>query len=187
MSKTLWKIALIPLKTYIDLTFHPSFQASHSFKLSLMLVSFCQSLVIQIHFPLNGLAASDDLRIAALWAFVTKSPVTFDDLTQHITLTRIPWSRNLSKMIWRHSFELQLWVYLYIKRPLQCFSPIISPSHFLCLGYLTVVWSTLPSCCLLSLAQRSIIMWHWTQIELKCFLYISDSLLACPVVPWDFC
>lgn len=44
---------------------------SHPFKLSLMLVSFFQSLVfllhvVQIHFPLNGLPASDDLSIAAL-------------------------------------------------------------------------------------------------------------------------
>lgn len=31
MSKTLRRIVLIPLKNYIDLTFHPSFQAPHSF------------------------------------------------------------------------------------------------------------------------------------------------------------
>lgn len=77
MSKTLRKIALIPLKNCSDLTFHPSFQALLSFSsLSCALVSakplsvsFFQFLVIllcavQIHFPFKSSPESDDLRIA---------------------------------------------------------------------------------------------------------------------------
>ncbi len=56
---------------------------------------------------------------------------------------------------------------------------VFSPFVYLLLSLWLVAWSTLPRCWVLSLAQKSIIMFNWTQIEFKCFLNISDSLLAC--------
>lgn len=88
LFETLWKIALIPLKNFTDLTFHSSLQAPHPFKLSIefsfstepLSVSFFQFLVIllhviQVHFPLM---TRQDLLIAVgckipfdIWWFQT--------------------------------------------------------------------------------------------------------------------
>lgn len=46
-----------------------------------------------------------------LLALAAKSPVTFDDFKRNITLFRIPQSsRSPSKVVWRRSSELWLWI-----------------------------------------------------------------------------
>lgn len=145
MSETLWKIALIPLKNYIDLTFHSSLRAPHPFKLSTMLSFSTKPLSV-------SLLASAHLISGSLWALAAESPVTFDDFKQDITLFRIPPnSRSPSKMVWRRSSELWLWIewthavfftyHLHLVFSLSLVS------------YLIVVWSTLPGRLLLSLAK----------------------------------
>lgn len=121
-SETLQKIALIPRKNYIGLTFRSS-KDLRPLQLPVM-----PPPTLPVHLTLSPPFSSWSLSCTAskstshsmacqrrilrwLSALAAKSPVTFDDFKRNVTLFRIPQSSGSpSKVVWRCSSELWLWI-----------------------------------------------------------------------------
>ena len=138
---------------------------------------------VQIHFPLNSLPASGDLRIAVgSGCKISLSHLMIWNSISPCTETRRA-TEALQKGFEDTPSELIVWVYICIIKISSCYLflsvPLLLSLSLARIGCLNVVWSTLPRFWLLSSTQRIIIMFNWTQIEFKCFIYINKTRLAC--------